>query len=418
MKRSHTLFVLPLLVAVCAGCATDTRPRFHSALKSGPYPWTGLAFRNDPKNFQFVIVTDRTGGHRPGVFEDAVAKVNLMQPEFVICVGDLIEGYTEDVAALDAQWREFDGIIDKLQAPFFYVPGNHDITNEVMDGVWRKRFGPPYHYFVYGDVLFLVLNTEDPPLAQVKLLPRFSDAQLDYVAKALEKHKNVRWTLVFMHQPAWNANPVDPNWLKLEEMLQDRPYTVYAGHHHRYYTYEHNRRNYYALATTGGGSRLRGPEFGEFDHFMWVTMTDNGPVMANIFLSGVMGAEGAPRTGVTTFDEVSAALKESYLPVGGAGKTVRRANTSLTLTNESKVAVDVLVKFMQHPDFRITPGAFDLHIEPGLGMDVPLEITAARAVPASSAPAVEAQVQYHFALPGKEGTYTLTRSVVIKLGED
>ena len=63
--------------------------------KSGSvHPWSNLDFNNDPDNFQFAIVTDRTGGHRAGVFEDAIRKLNLLQPEFVISVGDLIEGYT------------------------------------------------------------------------------------------------------------------------------------------------------------------------------------------------------------------------------------------------------------------------------------------------------------------------------------
>lgn len=67
----------------------------------GPTPWSSLRLNNDPNRFQFAIVTDRTGGHRPGIFEDGVRKLNLLQPEFVMSVGDLIEGYTEDLAELD-----------------------------------------------------------------------------------------------------------------------------------------------------------------------------------------------------------------------------------------------------------------------------------------------------------------------------
>ena len=36
----------------------------------GPTPWTSLDVNDDPNRFQFANVTDRTGGHRPGVFED------------------------------------------------------------------------------------------------------------------------------------------------------------------------------------------------------------------------------------------------------------------------------------------------------------------------------------------------------------
>jgi hypothetical protein len=41
------------------------------------------------------------------------------------------------------------------------------------------------------------------------------------------------------------------------------------------------------LATTGGGSSLSGVKDGKFDHFVWVTMTAQGPVLANLMLDGV-----------------------------------------------------------------------------------------------------------------------------------
>ncbi len=40
-------------------------------------PWTHLRVTNDPAEFRFVIVSDRTGGHRPGVFSRAVDQINL-----------------------------------------------------------------------------------------------------------------------------------------------------------------------------------------------------------------------------------------------------------------------------------------------------------------------------------------------------
>src|SRR5690606_20313620 len=128
---------------------------------AGKKPWTHLKINDKPGQFQFVVVTDRTGGHRPGVFEKGVEKVNLLQPEFVMSVGDLIEGYTTDTLEINRQWNEFTGFVEKLEMPFFYVVGNHDITNPVMEGIWKKRFGPTHYSFVYKDVLFMALNSED-----------------------------------------------------------------------------------------------------------------------------------------------------------------------------------------------------------------------------------------------------------------
>src|SRR5207237_5175905 len=42
------------------------------------------------------------------------------------------------------------------------------------------------------------------------------------------------------------------------------------------------------LATTGGASKLRGPEYGEFDHLVWVTMKKDGPILANVLLDGIL----------------------------------------------------------------------------------------------------------------------------------
>lgn len=32
---------------------------------------------------------------------------------------------------------------------------------------------------------------------------------------------------------------------------------------------------------------MRGTAFGEFDHIVWVTMTDSGPRIANLLLDGI-----------------------------------------------------------------------------------------------------------------------------------
>src|SRR5688572_32042022 len=78
-------------------------------------PWTHLRLNNDPETFHFVVVSDRTGGHRPRIFSQAVEQINLLQPAFVISVGDLIEGYTKDPARIASEWKEFQTYAHKLQ---------------------------------------------------------------------------------------------------------------------------------------------------------------------------------------------------------------------------------------------------------------------------------------------------------------
>lgn len=245
-------------------------------------PWNHLDFRNDPNAFQFAIVSDRAGGIRAGVFEKAVGKLNLLQPEFVMSVGDLIEGYSTDAADVNRQWDEFQGIIRGLEMPFFYVPGNHDHSNPVQAAIWRERFGLSHHSFVYRDVLFLCLNAQDGTTH------RISEAQVQWVRDTLAAHPEVRWTLVFLHTPLWEEEYTDKSgWPAIEAALQGRKYTVFAGHYHDYLRRVRHDSRYYILATTGGGSALRGPAYGEFDQVAWVTMTNQGPLVANLLLDGI-----------------------------------------------------------------------------------------------------------------------------------
>ena len=90
-------------------------------------------------------------------------QIRLLRPEFVINVGDLIEGGTEDRARLEREWDSFDARANRAIGPVFYVGGNHDLINPVQWQVWEDRHGPRYYHFRYKDVLFLVLDTEDNP---------------------------------------------------------------------------------------------------------------------------------------------------------------------------------------------------------------------------------------------------------------
>ncbi len=168
--------------------------------------------------------------------------------------------------------------------PFFYAPGNHDISNPVMVEKWRQRRGQPYYHFVYRDVLFLVLDTEDPPPTSI------SAEQVAYFREVLAKDVEYRWILLFMHKPMW-LEEKETGFNEIEKFLVGRPYTVFAGHHHIYGKFLRAGRKYYKLATTGGGSGLGGPGTGQFDHIAWITMGAQGPIMANLMLDGIFDDE-------------------------------------------------------------------------------------------------------------------------------
>lgn len=249
-------------------------------------PWTHLRLNDGYETFHFVVVSDRTGGHRARIFSEAVERINLMQPAFVISVGDLIEGYTKDSAKVADEWKEFQSYTHKLTMPFFYVPGNHDLSNAMQVDQWKDRFGRRYYHFLYKDVLFLAVNSDDP--YEDKEGGKVSKEQVDYFAKVLAENPGVRWIIVCLHKPLWTHRDLETNgWLDMERVLAGRNYTVFAGHIHKYQKFVRQGMNYYQLATTGGASKVRGLRYGEFDHITWVTMGKHGPVLANVMLDGI-----------------------------------------------------------------------------------------------------------------------------------
>lgn len=312
-------------------------------------PWTHLNFRNNPDNFQFVVVTDRNGGVRYGVFDRIPEKINSMQPEFVMSVGDFIEGYTDDEKVVALDWEEFNAIVSKLEMPFFYVTGNHDVTNPMQVEKWKERYGRTYYHFIYKNVLFLAIDSQDPPGANISV------EQQDYFKKVIADHPEVRWTLLFLHQPMW-LHPPEKGFPAIEEALQGRPYTVYAGHVHNYMKYQRHGRDYYTFATTGGSSQLRGEDVGEFDHIVWVTFTDEGPRVANLMFDGIQPDD------IRT--ESSAGLIASIMNRGVSLKplTVQDVNlketeTELVLTNEAEIPMMVSGWFSDRSDLRVSPNS-------------------------------------------------------------
>jgi hypothetical protein len=300
---------------------------FDKAAFPGAKPWTSEKFMNNPDNFQFVIIGDRTGGaNTQGTFKIAVGQLNLLQPEFVINVGDIIEGYSDDKTELNAEWDEVDGMLNELEMPFIRTPGNHDIANEIAQQLYRERYGATYYYFVYRDVLFVVLDSEDPPRAapedikeklelynrlQIEDPPKaqemlaefmsdeavvaalskpveFSEKQMAWIKKTLTDYTDVRWTFLFLHEPAWE-NP-SASFTAIQELLKDRDHTFFAGHLH-YYDYDKiDGHEHITMGPAGASFHHDGP--GNVDHITWVTMSEDGPQIANIALQGLFDRKG------------------------------------------------------------------------------------------------------------------------------
>lgn len=334
--RLISSFLIATFLTACATGGTHSQSHESANVEiienSGPNPWTHLNFANNPDHFTFAIVADLTGGYREGIFPDAVRKLNLLKPEFVISVGDLVEAYGVDAAEIERQWDKFEGMIAPLEAPFFYVAGNHDYGSDIMNAAWERRVGRSYYHFIYRDVMFLILNTEEetaemPPEVQTlikeyehlkpidpeaalvvgkKLMTmvdfendmpgRFSETQIAWMQDTLADNPDVKHTLVFMHQPIWQGTS-SPHMELLEDALGDRAYSVFAGHVHNYKRFEKHGHRLIRLGTTGGAWSKYPDDPNSFDHVTLITMTDEGPSIANLALDGIIDEHGHPHGG-------------------------------------------------------------------------------------------------------------------------
>ena len=361
---------LLLLVTACAPPGTDKSDIQVPDLQ-GATPWTDLELEDGAGDFHFVVVSDRTGGARPGVFAGAMPKVNLLSPAFVVSVGDLIEGYTENQAQLNREWDEMASFVSELEAPFFYVAGNHDMNNAVMAEEWQRRFGPSYYHFLYKDVLFVVVNSElfgmvgqpDTPVPG----PWKQADQMAFIKSVLAQHPDPRWTIVLVHQPLWSYPSVNEDWLEVEALLGERDYTVFAGHFHQYSRVTRNDRNFITLATTGGGSGLRGTAFGEFDHVAWVTMREDGPRIANVLLDGIHDEDVSNPELLSSLTEVANAIEMEALR--STDDLFNEASQKVTITNPTESTLTIAPSVARQTNFNIQ-GLMPLSVPAGESVEL------------------------------------------------
>lgn len=320
------LFVWPVLLILISACAATSpvepeKPVFQHDFTTTIVPWTDKQFDNEAGKFTFAIFSDLTGGERDGVFKAAVDQLRLLRPELIISVGDLIDGRSEDHELLTREWESFDERANRARAPVFHVGGNHDLSHPELWEVWEQRYGQRYYHFVYKDVLFLVLDTEDNPAnfqkhiaeirreaisvfnaegqqafiateygqLQERKSGRVGAEQARYFREVISRFPDVRWTFLFMHKSAWERTG-EENFSSIETALNNRPYTVFHGHLHSYQHEQRRGRDYIRLGTTGGAQAPGDPM--AIDHLTLVTVSEEGADIANLRMSGIFDKTG------------------------------------------------------------------------------------------------------------------------------
>ncbi|MEM8680772.1 MAG: metallophosphoesterase, partial [Planctomycetota bacterium] len=249
--------------------------------------------------FVFAVFGDRTGGHPEGieVLEQAVEDTNLYEPDLVMTVGDLIQGYNETESWM-AQMAEYKSVMNKLLCPWFPVAGNHDIYWRGPDRPegeheqsYEMHFGPLWYAFEHKDCWFIVLySDEGDPETGVKNfnLPqcqKMSDEQFGWLEGALEQAQDAKHVFLFLHHPRWLGRNYGEDWERVHEALvkAGNVRAVFAGHIHRMrYDGPKDGIEYVTLATVGGHQSGISEAAGFLHHFHLVTVRPQQIAMASV----------------------------------------------------------------------------------------------------------------------------------------
>jgi len=304
--------------------------------------------------FTFAILGDRTGGPEEGlaVLAQAVIEINRLDPDLVMTVGDLINGYNT-APEWYSQMKAFKKVMARLNMPWYPVPGNHDVygnrgnrSDLSNEALFKKHFGPLYYSFDYCGAHFVALYSDEklsfrnPPEDQ-----QMSAEQLEWLRQDLAATRS-RQTFVFLHHPRWNYD--GDVWEPVHKVLaKSRKVTaVFAGHWHRYRSEgERDGIRYYCMATTGAYKEDL-PAAGAIDHYNIVSVRDGRWTMACVPVGATLDPDFV--SGQESSD-VWAIKDGAYLKsVGAFNAPVLEAITDrveIELTNPTSKELDITLSW-------------------------------------------------------------------------
>ncbi|MCG3225678.1 MAG: metallophosphoesterase [Candidatus Heimdallarchaeota archaeon] len=135
--------------------------------------------------YTFVQISDihfptyfGTGINTTEINLEEIEKIRLLNPDFVICTGDLVQGpqlmffnpETGKAMSMKSQVRLGLWALDLLDIPVYYIAGNHEFSEsslvpDDLTEAWHKYLGPlRYQNFDYLDWSFVGFGSDSPGL--------------------------------------------------------------------------------------------------------------------------------------------------------------------------------------------------------------------------------------------------------------
>jgi hypothetical protein len=341
-KRFRLILIAAVILTAAIGCFANSE--------------SDLPLTKPP--IRFAIIGDRTGSNIAGIYEQVVLEVEQMRPDFVMTVGDQIQGYTDDTVTLNAQWDEYFAIIKPLTMPLYITPGNHDITNDKMLPTYEKRVGKPYYSFNVRNCHFVVVD-----VSRADSSSEISQAQFDWLAKDLAANKGAVQTLVFFHKPFWYDSVIEGKKDKLHDLfVANGVDAVFNGHFHSYFSAKIDGITYTSVGSSGGVIDAV-PSDLDF-HYTWVTVDDNGVVIAPIKKGGVKPWDIVKATDLHAVDNVTRlGMKFSDTAPVTDDIKVPAATIHLDLANINEYPLNDTIRWAVPTGWTVEPSAMPITLK-------------------------------------------------------
>lgn len=256
-------------------------------------------FAAAPAGQQFVVYADSCSGIAGAPHEATFAAVNEVlrslarAPQFICFPGDEIMGLTTDAAALRAQWSHFFeqelAWLDRETIPIYHTTGNHTVYDQMSEDIFGEvmahlpRNGPADQrglafYVERQDLLLIFVNTLWSGTGGEGTL------ELDWLERALSRHRLRGRKLVFGHHPVWAVNGYAGAYQRqIEAELGRRFWSLLEQYDVVAYFCSHilafdvqAHRGVLQICTAGAGTAHRMPAENEYLHLLQAAVDDSG----------------------------------------------------------------------------------------------------------------------------------------------
>ncbi len=243
-------------------------------------------------DFRFIVIGDsrpsRTNEPLPVAFSQILKEVSLINPDFVIHLGDFIWGYGDSANEIKKEFLGFKNLMDLQGFKYYLAPGNHDLPYRDALGIYRRILGPTYYSFAYSSTAFFVVNTDEwEPIAAT-----LGSRQLDWLESETRKHKDANPKFLLLHRPPFVAHDF-PYFFsvykergtelhkgeesrRLMKILRENGVNyVFCSHKHIYHYYDFDGIKQFISG--GAGADTPNPEDGGFYNYLIVKVKGEIP---------------------------------------------------------------------------------------------------------------------------------------------